>query len=122
MAERQSFTLNTKEYIVSAIDMEIQAAHNPCPNPFPGTLNRSDNTSIVGWLRTSNHDPEDAPIHNEVAWYHAQNTMRRNACNYSQHLLGRLNIIADCLSRDRHLSKIQFAVMLTSLHPSLFPS
>ena len=45
--------------------------------------------------------------------------MARQACNYSQHLPGRLNVIADCLSRDFHLSDDQLISMLTSLHPSL---
>ena len=48
--------------------------------------------------------------------------MARGACNYSQHLPGRLNIIADSLSRDFHLSDKQLISMLTSLHPSLSPS
>ena len=46
-----------------------------------------------------NHDPDDAPIHNEVAIFHARNMMRRDACNYSQHLSGYLNIISDCFSQ-----------------------
>ena len=49
-AERQSFTLDTKEYIASVIDMEIQVAHDPCPNLFSCTLNRSDSTSTVGCI------------------------------------------------------------------------
>lgn len=119
--EQKAFTLNTKEYIGSAVDMEIQAAHAP-KTPHPCILNRSDSTSTVGWLRKSNHDPEDAPIHNEVARFHARSMMAREACNYSQHLPGRLNIIADSLSRDFHLSDEQLISMLTSLHPSLSPS
>ena len=119
--EQRAFTLNTKEYIGSAVDMEIQAAHAP-QVPYLCILNQSDSTSTVGWLRKSNHDPEDAPIHNEVARFHARSMMKRNACNYSQHLPGRLNIISDSFSRDFHLSEEQLTSMLTSLHPSLSPS
>jgi len=119
--EQRAFTLNTKEYIGSAVDMEIQATHAP-QTTHPCILNRSDSTSTVGWLRKSNHDPEDAPVHNEVARFHARSMMARGACNYSQHLPGRLNIIADSLSRDFHLSDEQLISMLTSLHPSLSPS
>ena len=119
--EQQTFTLNTKEYIASAIDMDLQMELDPNPNPFPCVLNRSDSTSTVGWLQKSNHEPEDAPIHNEVARFHARNMMKRKACNYSQHLPGRLNIISDCLSRDFHLTDEQLISMLTSLHPSLSP-
>jgi len=118
-AEAKAFTLNTKEYIASAIDMEIQAEMNPDQTPFPCILNRSDSSSTVGWLRKSNHDPGEAPIHDEVARTHARNMMARQACNYSQHLPGILNIIADCLSRDFHLSDNQIIAMISSLHPSL---
>ena len=121
-AEQQAFTLNTKEYIASAIDMEVQADNMETTSPFPCILNRSDSSSTVGWLRLSNHDPLDAPVHNEVARYHARNMMARNACNYSQHLPGKLNVVADSLSRDFHLSNDQIIAMLTSLHPSLSPS
>ena len=48
--------------------------------------------------------------------------MRSNACKYSQHLPGQLNIIAECLQRDRHLSRIQLIAMLASLRPSLSPN
>ena len=120
--EQRTFTLNTKEYIASTIDMEFQAELDPNPTPFPCILNRSDSTSTVGWLRKSNHEPDEAPIHNEVARFHARNMMQRQACNYSQHLPGRLNIVADCLSRDFHLTDNQITSMLTSLHPSLSPS
>ena len=66
--EQQAFTLDTKEYIGSTVDMEILVDHTPATS-FSCILNRSDNTSTVGWLRKSNHDPDDAPIHNEVALY-----------------------------------------------------
>ena len=86
-----------KEYITLAINMEIQAEHDSNPNPFPCTLNRSDSIITVRWLRKSNHNPEDAPIHSEVAGYHARNTPKRNTCNCSQYLPRRLNTVADCL-------------------------
>ena len=54
--------------------------------------------STIGWLKKSNHDPEDASIHNEAATCHAQNTMQHNVCNYSQHLPGRVNVVAGYLS------------------------
>ena len=50
LEEQQTFTLNTKEYITSVIDMDIQMELDPNPNPPPCVLNRSDSTSTVGWL------------------------------------------------------------------------
>ena len=77
------------------------------PTPFPCFLNKTDSTSAMGWLRESNYDPVDAPIHNNIARFHASNMMEQNACNYSQHLPGVLNVVADSLSRDFHLSDDQ---------------
>ena len=44
---------------------------------------------------------------------------RRVATNYSQHLPGSTNVIADSLSRNFHLSDNQLVLMLTSLVPPL---
>ena len=76
-------------------------------SPSSCVLNKTDSTSAMGWLRKSNHDPGDTPIHNNITGFHASNTMERNACNYSQHLPGVLNVVADSLSRDFHLSDNQ---------------
>ena len=121
-AEQLAFTLNCKEYIGSTVDLFIQSQHDNSVNTFSCYLNRSDSTSTVGWLRKSNHDPEEAPIHNEVARFLARHMMKMNACNYSQHLPGKENVVTDSFSRDFHLSNDQLIAMLTSLHPSLSPS
>ena len=55
--ENKAFTLNAKEYITSAIDMNFQMELDPDPRPFPCTLNRTNSTSSMGWLRKSNQDP-----------------------------------------------------------------
>ena len=64
--ERQATTPNAKEYIASAIGMDIQAEYDLNLNQFPCTLNGSDIIYTVRWLRTSNHNREDALIHKEV--------------------------------------------------------
>ena len=93
--EQQAFTINTKEYIASAIDMKVQSYNTKFTTLFPFILNRSDSFSTVGWLRKSNNDPINTPIHNEVARFHAHNMMARNACNHSQHFPGKLNVMTD---------------------------
>ena len=120
--QQQAFNLNTKEYIASSIDMEVQSDNTKFITPFPRILNRSDSSSTVGCLHTSNHDPINAPIHNEVAKFYAHNMMTRKACNYSQHFPGKLNIMTDSFSRAFHLSNDQIISILTSLHPSLSTS
>ncbi|EJK49184.1 hypothetical protein THAOC_31970 [Thalassiosira oceanica] len=47
--------------------------------------------------------------------------MGLKARNYSQHMLGRDNVVTDCLSRDFHLSDAQLITMLTSIDDSLSP-
>ena len=85
-------------------------------------LNMTDSSTAMGWLHKSNHDPDNAPVHNEVAKSDAENMLRRHACNYSQHLSGVKNVVAECCSRDFHLSNKGLVAMLTSRHPSLLPS
>jgi hypothetical protein len=120
--EAATFTLNTKEYLGQSIDTDFQNKMDNNTGDFPCILSRGDSSSVVGWLRKSNHDPDDAPIHNEIARWHARNIMKANACNYSQHLEGSKNVIVDSGSHDFHLNDDQLKAMLTSLHPSLPPS
>ena len=82
----------------------------------------SNSTSTVGWLKKSNHNLTEAHIHAGVARFQVRTIMSLNACTYSQHLPGKMNVVTDSLSRDFHLSNEQLISMLTSLHPSLFPT
>ena len=102
--------------------MEVQSDNANFTTPFHCILNKSDSSSTVGWLCKSNHEPIGAPIHNEVARFHARNMMTWNAYNYSQHFPGKLNVMIDSFSRDFHLSNNQIISMLTLLHSSLSTS
>ena len=117
--KQRSFTMNCKEHIGVVVDSIIQAKYDTSKADFPCYLHRSDNTSAVGWMHKSNHDPDEAPIHNAISRFHASFMMSRKACHYSQHLPGIENVVTDCLSRDFHLSDAQITAMLTSVHPSL---
>ena len=70
-------------------------------------------------MHKSNHDPNEAPIHDAISRFHTSFMMSLKACNYSQHLPGIKNVVTDYLSRDFHLSDFQITAMLTSVHPSL---
>ena len=120
--QHKTFTLNCKEFIGLVVDSVIQSQYDPSPCPFPCYLHWSDSTSTVGWLRKSNFLPDEQPIHDEVARFHARHMMKMNACNYSQHLPGSENVVTDCFSRDFHLTDDQLITMLTSLDASLSPS
>ena len=47
--------------------------------------------------------------------------MANNACDYSQHVAGSENIVADCLSRDFHLTDKKILSLLHNLVPHLLP-
>ena len=117
-AQQLAFTLNCKEYIGLVVDSVIQSKHDPSPNPFPCYLHWSDSMSTVGWMRKSNFNFGEMPVHAEIARFHARHMMKLNACHYSQHLPGCDNIVSDCLSRDFHLSDAQIISLLTSLDDS----
>ena len=113
--EQLAFTLNCKEYIGVVVDAVIQSQHDQSPCPYPCYLHWSDSTSAIGWMRKSNFNHDEAPVHAAIARFHARHMMEMDACHYSQHLPGCDNIVADCLSRDFHLSDDQLISLLTSL-------
>lgn len=117
--EQVAFTLNTKEYIGSVINSALQLESDD--SPFPCVLNLSDSSSTVAWMYKSNHDPEACPVHNAIARTHAENITRHNACDYSQHIAGSKNIIADILSRDIHFSDHEILSLLHAINPPLMP-
>ena len=120
--QHKTFTLNCKEFIAVVVDSAIQAKFDPSDCPYPCHLHWSDSSCTVGWLRKSNFEPNEQPVHDEIARFHARQMMGANACNYSQHLPGRDNVITDSFSRDFHLQDDQLVAMLTSLDSSFSPS
>ena len=102
--------------------MEVQSDNAKFNTPFPWILNISDSSSTVGWLRKSNHDPIDAPHSQWGGEIPRTQHDVKDACNYSQHFPGKLNVTTDSFSRDFHLSNNQIISMLTSLNPSLSTS
>ena len=117
--EQRSFTLNTKEYIAAVVGTYFALKEDKCATPC--ILSLSNSSSTVSWLHKSNHDPTSSPIHNAVARWHAQNLMANNACDYSQHVAGLENIVANCLSRDFHLTDKKILALLHDLVPHLLP-
>ena len=117
--EQQAFTLNVKEYIASVIGALLAMEEDDSPQPC--ILSLSDSSSTVSWLHKSNHDPQSSPIHNEIARWHAQNLIENDACDYSQHIKGSENLVADSLSRDHHLSDEKLLSLLKTTVPHLLP-
>jgi hypothetical protein len=117
--EQVALTLNTKEFIAAEISHRLALLDDT--SPFPCHLNIGDSAVAEAWLYKSNHDPSYAPVQNEIARTMASNLIARKACNYSQHLHGHLNQVADSLSRDTHLSTSQLTNLFHQTNPILLP-
>jgi hypothetical protein len=117
--EQKAFSLNLKEYIAATIGALLAVQNDDSPHPC--ILSLSDSSSTVSWLHKSNHDPTSSPCHNEVARWHARNLMQNKAIDYSQHIKGSENHIADSLSRDFHLTEDKLLSLFKTVCPHLLP-
>ena len=116
--ERESLTLNLKEFIGNVINGIIFLPLDD--SEFPCLLSLGDSSCAAGWQYKSNFDPTS--MHDEVARKHATVIMENNACDYSQHIPGLTNVVADCLSRDFHLSNSKLISMLYAAKPPYLPT
>jgi hypothetical protein len=120
LEEQTALTLNAKEFLAAEISQLLALKDDT--SPYPCHLNIGDSAVAEAWLYKSNHDPESLPTQNEIARKMASNLMKNKAIsNYSQHLHGIENIVADSLSRDTHLKDGQLLTLLTTTSPSLLP-
>lgn len=117
--EREAFSLNLKEFIAAVICGKIFLPFDESPSPC--LLSIGDSSCAVGWQYKSNFDPTLEPMHAEVAREHARMIMTNNACDYSQHIPGVTNVIADCLSRDFHLTNSNLVSMIYHTNPPYLP-
>ena len=83
-------------------------------------LVQGDSTSAAGWLRKSNFNDE-SPFHLWLARELARLVMENGCVLYSQWFPGEDNIVADCLSRDHHLSNLALTHLLYSHAPEQMP-
>ena len=67
-------------------------------------LELSDSSSALSWLRKSSFMGVDKEGHLCLARHLALLLLNQKAVLYSQHIAGILNVVADSLSRDFHLS------------------
>ena len=85
-------------------------------------LGRGDNTPSMGWLNSSNFDPDDKPAHAGLARYYAGTLMANELCSYSEWLAGHTNSPADELSRNFDMTHDSLTLHISSLYPSQVPS
>lgn len=117
--EREVFTLNLKEFIAAIITGKLNLPHDA--SSAPCLLAIGDSNCSAGWQHKSNFDPDLEPMHAEAAREQARTIMMHDASEYSQHIPGISNVIADCLSRDFHLSNSKLISMLFNTNPPLLP-
>jgi hypothetical protein len=77
-------------------------------------LVQGDSISAAGWMRKSNFD-DNSPLQLKVARAIARLLLKTKSALHSLWFAGIENIVADCLSRDHHLSD-ELLLALLSLH------
>ena len=117
--EREALTLNLKEFLASTISAKLNLPFDSSSTPC--VLSIGDSNCAAGWAYKSNFDPEAEQMHAEVAREHARDIMEHKACEFSQHTPGVSNVIADCLSRDFHLTNKRLISLIFSAKPPFLP-
>jgi hypothetical protein len=90
---------NFLEFLGMAINVFLETMSND--EDFPCILALGDNTSAIGWLHNTSKLHSDEPCHAAhlfVARLLAAHLMSKGACLASQHIRGKLNIVADIMS------------------------
>ena len=111
---RGKFTLNCLEYAASIITIQNALSSVSASETFPCILSLLDSTSAIGWLHSSSFIETTQAIHVELARHLASLMLNSHACLYSQHIKGKMNIIADSFSRDFHIWTTFLCNLVTS--------
>jgi hypothetical protein len=78
-------------------------------------LSQTDSSSAAGWLKKSNfNDNANDTVKMTTARHLARLMIEAHSCLYSQWFAGEENVVADCLSRDFHLSEFQLTQLINS--------
>ena len=102
---------NALEFLASTVGcwLDFILGHIPSQSCI---LENSDSSSACGWLHKSSFVSVDHSFHALVAEQLANKFISADSSLYSQHFAGHLNVIADSLSRDHHLSDSQLSQLL----------
>jgi hypothetical protein len=117
--QQRAFTLNTKEFLAAVITQQLTISEDKSTHPCHISI--GDSKVTEAWMYKSNHDPDSSPTQNEITRQMATFNMKKQACNYSQHIRGEENTIADMLSRDTNLSDEQLITLINTYSPPLLP-
>jgi len=81
---------------------------------------QGDSTSAAGWMRKSNFD-DDSPLQLRIARAIARRLMETKCALHSLWFAGIENEVADCLSRDFHLTDDEIVALLSRFCPNQLP-
>ena len=118
-----ALTINLLEFMAAVITIKISLQKLV---PLPSTcglriLSLTDSSSALGWLHHSSFHPIDFPLHDIVARKLADTLLTHNSALYSQHIPGKHNNVADCLSRDFDITNKDLTHMLNRVFPHQMP-
>ena len=112
---------NALEFLASMVGCWFDFLSGDIP-PESCILALTDSSSACGWLHKSNFQSPDQSFHASVAEHLATIFMQAQSSIYSQHFAGRLNIIADSLSRDFHIPPQKLTPFLQQQFPQQAPT
>ena len=99
---------NALEFLASTVGCWLDYLTGHIPKQSC-TLALTDNSSACGWLHKSNFTSTDHSFHADIAEQLATIFIDFDSSLYSQYFAGSLNVIADSLSCDHHLSDSQLS-------------
>ena len=107
--------INTIEFLAALVGIWLETLHDAASFKI---LYMADNSSALAWLHKGNFHSKDKKIHKKISRKLARILFHLKSSLYSQHVLGKQNIIADSLSRDHHIPSTHLNYSLTSLSPT----
>ena len=116
-------SLNCLEYLASYVSILVEDYYHGIPD-LSCVHSQGDSTSASGWLHKSNFSPTDDlhDTHIAISRRITEFIMDKKSCLSSQWFPGKHNSVADCLSRDFHLSKHVLTLMLRRFAPEQLPA
>ena len=95
------FSINLLELIATIVNTWLILYNRPQNKKI---LCFTDSSSALGWLYHSTFNPVPQPLHNKIVRRLARTLLNNKCTLYLQHIRGKQNFCADCLSRDHHTS------------------
>ena len=114
-------SLNCLEFLGNYVGMLVYDHYHGTPD-LACYHGQGDSTSAAGWMHKSNFLVDDEHLsHIAIARDITDFSITNNSCITTQWFPGKENNVADCLSRDFHLSDFQLTALLRHFHPDQLP-